>query len=93
MVAPRSNPAAPLSQPPYPSLSRRLGEQGTVVMQLYVLSDGSVANADLVKSSGYLDLDNAALSNAYNWLLEPGTINGKATAMWGRFAVTFKLSD
>jgi len=33
------------------------------------------------------------LYNAYNWRLEPGTIEGEPAAMWGRFAVTFKLSD
>jgi len=80
-------------QPMYPPVSRRLREQGTVVLQLLVLTDGSVASAEVASSSGYPFLDDAALYNAYNWRLEPGTIEGEPAAMWGRFAVTFKLSD
>ena len=93
VVLPRSNPAMPLSQPMYPPNSRRLGEQGTVVLQLFVLTDGSVASAQIAQSSGYVELDDAAMYNAYGWHVSPGSVDGRATAMWGRFAVTFKLAD
>ncbi|MDY6947924.1 MAG: M56 family metallopeptidase [Pseudomonadota bacterium] len=93
VILPRSNPAKPLSQPQYPSASRRAGEAGTVVLKLHVLEDGSVGDAAVVKSSGYPDLDYAAFYEAFRWRLEPGTVDGAPSRMWGRFAVTFKLAD
>jgi TonB family protein len=92
VVLPKSNPAWPLSPPKYPSASRRLGETGTVVLKLHVLEDGSVADAAIAQSSGYPDLDYAAFYEAFLWRLEPGTIDGAPSRMWGRFAVTFKLT-
>ena len=44
-VLPKSNRTRPLSQPVYPPLSRTTGEHGTVVLNLFVLEDGSVADA------------------------------------------------
>lgn len=93
VVAPKSNPARQLSQPIYPPASQRLGEHGTVVLNLFVLEDGSVADARIHESSGYPDLDYAALYETYRWRLDPGTVGGEPTRMWGRFAVTFKLTD
>jgi bla regulator protein blaR1 len=93
VVAPKSNPARRLSQPIYPPASQRLGEHGTVVLNLFVLEDGSVADARIHESSGYPDLDYAALYETYRWRLDPGTVGGEPTRMWGRFAVTFKLTD
>jgi TonB family protein len=92
-VLPKSNPARRLSQPVYPPASQRLGEHGTVVLKLFVLEDGSVADARIHESSGYPDLDYAALYETYRWRLDPGTVDGVPTRMWGRIAVTFKLTD
>lgn len=93
IILPRSIPARPLSQPQYPSASRHLGETGTVVLKLHVLEDGSVADAVIDESSGYPDLDYAAFYEAFRWHLDPGTVDGAPSRMWGRFAVTFKLAQ
>ncbi|MFC4312468.1 TonB family protein [Steroidobacter flavus] len=93
VVLPKSNPARPLSGPKYPPASRRLGEAGTVVLKLHVLEDGSVADAAIAQSSGYPDLDYAAFYQSFLWRLDPGTIDGTPSRMWGRFAVTFKLAN
>lgn len=92
VVLPKSNPDKPLSHPSYPAASRRLGETGTVVLKLHVLEDGSVADAAIEQSSGHPDLDYSAYYEAFRWRLDPGTIDGSPSRMWGRFAVTFKLS-
>lgn len=92
-VLPKSNPERRLSQPIYPPASQRLGEHGTVVLNLFVLEDGSVADARIHESSGYPDLDYAALYETYRWRLDPGTVDGMPARMWGRFAVTFKLTE
>lgn len=93
IVLPRSDPRKPLSIPMYPPASVRLGEHGTVVLKLHVLEDGSVADALIDRSSGHVDLDYSAMYESFRWQLEPGTVDGAPSRMWGRFAVTFKLAD
>ena len=88
---PSSDPLLPLTHPEYPTAARRLGEHGTVVLDLYVQSDGSVADVRVHKSSGFARLDDSAASEARRWRLAPSTLNGDSVAAWGRFAVTFKL--
>jgi len=91
---PRSDPRRGLTQPEYPPSSRRAGEAGTVILEVYVLENGRVGDARIKQSSGYPRLDEAALREVKrNWRLVPGTENGKPVAMWGQFAVTFKLTD
>jgi TonB family protein len=92
VVLPKSNPLRPLSQPMYPPTSRRLGEHGTVVLRLHVLEDGSIADVRIDKSSGYPDLDYAAFYESFRWRIDPGTVDGEPSRMWGQFAVTFKLT-
>lgn len=93
VVLPKSNPQRPLSQPVYPPASRRLAEHGTVILSLHVLEDGSVADVRIDESSGYPDLDYAAFYESFRWKLDPGTVEDVPSRMWGRFAVTFKLTD
>lgn len=90
---PRSNKAFPLSQPVYPQQARSAGQTGTVVLQLHVLEDGSVDDVRIKQSSSFARLDYAAANESLNWKLDPGTVEGKPQAMWGQFAVTFKLDD
>lgn len=92
VTLPRSNPARPLSHPVYPPASRQLHEAGTVVLELHVLEDGSVGDAVIHESSGYPALDYAALYESFRWQLDPGTVDGQPRRMWGKFAVTFKLT-
>lgn len=45
----------------YPSISKRLKEQGKVIISFRVLKDGLFVNMNILKSSNYQRLDNAAL--------------------------------
>jgi periplasmic protein TonB len=93
-TAPRSDTRRPLSQPEYPPSSRRAGEAGTVILEVYVLETGRVGEARVKQSSGFPRLDEAAVREVKrSWRLVPGTENGKPVPMWGQFAVTFKLTD
>lgn len=90
-VEPRLD-AAHSREPDYPSLSRRLGEQGTAVIQILVDVDGRVIDAKLLQSSGHDRLDQAALAgvrNTYRFL--PGTLDGKPAQMWYTFKFAWKL--
>ena len=93
-TAPKSNPRRPLTQPEYPPSSRRAGETGTVILEVYVLENGRAGDVRVKQSSGFPKLDEAAVREVKrSWRLEPGTENGKPVPMWGQFAVTFKLTD
>ena len=53
--------------PEYPRLSARLKEQGDVVLRLTLDEEGRVRGVELVESSGYIRLDEAAMSAAPKW--------------------------
>jgi len=94
VVPPRSNPRRPITQPAYPTMSRRLGEEGVVTLLLTVDENGRVSEAQVSESSGFERLDEAAIKEALRrWRLIPGTINGKASSMQFRFAVRFRIED
>jgi len=45
--------------PPYPVASKRAGEQGSEIMQVFIGTDGLVRNVAVVTSSGFPGLDEA----------------------------------
>lgn len=70
--------------PAYPSQSRRLGETGKVVLRVTLDERGSVARANVERSSGYPRLDEAALGAVRGWRCTPARRNGQpveATAL------------
>jgi periplasmic protein TonB len=80
------------AQPEYPPVSRRLGEQGTAVIEVLVGVDGRVLDAKLLQSSGFDRLDQAALAGARaNYRFIPGTVDGKPQPMWFTFKFNWKL--
>jgi len=79
-------------QPDYPPTSRRLGEEGSVVLQVLVGVDGNVQDGKVQKSSGFPRLDEAALKHALRaWRFTPGTEDGAPVATWHSVKVTFKI--
>lgn len=80
-------------EPPYPPASRRLGEQGSLILQVLVGSDGRVRESKLVQSSGFARLDAAALDGVKgHYRFMPGTVDGKPSEMWYTFKFTWKLN-
>lgn len=60
----------------YPSMSRRLGEQGTVTLSIIVLKDGTVGTVNIHNSSGFDRLDKSAVDAVSTWKFEPAKENG-----------------
>lgn len=80
--------------PPYPPLSIRLEEQGTVMLRLEISADGSVTNASVEKSSGSSRLDQAAIAWVIqNWRYQPATHDGVAVPTTTEAAVKFDLRN
>jgi periplasmic protein TonB len=92
VVQPSSN-AAYLNnpKPPYPALSRRLNEQGMVVVRVLINTDGKAEQTELFKTSGYSRLDESALKTVTQWRFVPGTRNGVPQAMWFNVPIHFVL--
>jgi protein TonB len=77
--------------PPYPPLSKRLGEQGKVVVRAFIEANGTATKAEIRTSSGYERLDQAALQTVLKWRYVPGKRAGAAEAMWFNVPIHFVL--
>lgn len=78
-------------KPVYPALSKRLGEQGKVVIRVFIAADGSAQQAEIQQSSGFERLDQAALQTVLGWRFVPGKRGGVAEAMWFSIPLNFIL--
>jgi len=77
--------------PTYPALSRRLGEKGDILLNVYVNVNGNAEKIDVKKSSGFSRLDNAALSTVKNWRFVSAKKGGQLVASWVQVPVNFVL--
>ena len=89
------NPAAInfLSKPDYPRYSRLHNEEGTTVLSVEILPDGKLGKVEVVQSSGFLRLDQAALKGIRKADLVPAVKEGKRIASIKRIAIKFDLED
>jgi len=78
-------------RPGYPRLSRQRGEQGKVVVQVFIGIDGTAQRAEIKVSSGFERLDQAALATARAWRYVPGKRGGVPEAMWFSVPINFVL--
>ncbi|MFP5383789.1 MAG: energy transducer TonB [Gammaproteobacteria bacterium] len=80
-------------EPVFPSLSRRLGEEGRVLLQVRVGSDGSVLGVLVSRSSGYPRLDNAATRAVAHWRFLPARVNGITIESTVTVPINFSLDS
>jgi len=78
-------------KPPYPSMSKRMGEQGKVVVRVLIGVDGTAQKAEIRTSSGFDRLDQAALDTVLRWRYVPGKRGGVPEAMWFNVPINFVL--
>lgn len=67
-------------RPAYPAMSRRLGEEGRVEVEVQVQADGLPSKVSLRRSSGYPRLDDAALEAIKRWKFIPAKRAGEPVA-------------
>jgi len=77
--------------PPYPRLSRRLGEQGVVLLRVWVSADGIPERVEMRQNSGSPRLDQSALDTVPRWRFVPGLRDGQPQAMWVQVPIRFLL--
>lgn len=78
-------------QPPYPAMSKRLGEQGQVMLRVLISAEGAASQVEVRRSSGYERLDSVAVDTVRRWRFVPGKRNGVAEAMWFNVPINFVL--
>lgn len=77
--------------PEFPAASRRLGEQGTVMVKVLVDEQGHAAEVQIHRSSGFNRLDRAASRAVAQAVFRPYSINGRAQSAWTIVPIHFKL--
>ncbi len=77
--------------PAYPALSRRMGEQGRVLLRVYVHADGSPGQVDIRESSGFDRLDRAARDTVARWRFLPARQGDRAVPAWVLVPISFSL--
>ena len=88
---PRVDPNYPHPQPPYPDTAQLNGEQGTVVLRVKVGANGRVRNIEVETSSGFGDLDNAAIEGVLRWRFIPAMQDGDTATVWTNITIVFRL--
>ena len=77
--------------PSYPPLARRAGEQGKVVLQVYVEPTGSASTVQLHQSSGADRLDQSAISAVRQWKFVPAQRGSEPIGAWVLVPIVFNL--
>ncbi len=79
------------AKPEWPKASLRNEETGTVTLSFLIGTDGRVADSKIVKSSGFRDLDKAAISGISKCKFKPGLTDGKPEQAWMQMQYVWTL--
>jgi len=78
--------------PPFPLIARKKGFEGTVRLEVEVLSTGNVGRIKVRESSGYIVLDNCALETVRKWQFIPAQLDGGLVKSTVIVPITFQLT-
>jgi len=68
------------ASPEYPPDLIEEDVEGSVKIKIFVASDGSIEDVVVISSSGYAEMDNAAVAAGYRFTFNPG--DGGARGVW-----------
>ena len=77
--------------PPYPSLARRAGEQGRVVLRVLVNPRGNADEVEIRTSSGHRRLDESARETVRRWRFVPAKRGDDPVPAWVLIPISFRL--
>ena len=78
-------------RPDYPKGARQRGEQGDVILEIRVNSEGTVDDVKVATSSGFIELDEAAVKAAKAAKFSPARSGREPVASTARLQLQFKL--
>lgn len=80
-------------KPRYPPASRRLGEQGRVLLRVHVSAAGLADKVEIKRGSGFARLDQAASDAVSRWRFIPARRGEQSTAAWVQVPIIFELES
>ena len=81
-------------KPEYPYISRIIGEEGTVVIEVVIGKNNNIISVNVVKSSGYKRLDKAVVNQVKNGKVKSAKKNGENIVSKRKLGpFKFKLND
>lgn len=93
-VAPSENISYRNRRPPrYPPQAIRERHTGRVVLKVLIAVDGSPKEITVEKSSGYRELDRAAIAAVKTWTFNPGIHNGVPYEGYALVPFDFNLNE
>lgn len=95
VVEPPKFGAAYLHNPPpaYPALSRRVGEEGRVMLRVLVSKNGDAQQVEIESGSGSSRLDKAALEAVKKWRFIPAKRNNQPVSAYVIVPIQFTLNS
>ena len=81
-----------LVPPVYPREAEKKGIEGTVALRVLVTEKGTVDQVEIEQSSGYSDMDDAAVKAAKKTRFRPAVKDGERVAMWINYPIQFALT-
>lgn len=82
---------APCEKPVYPRASLVNEEKGTVLLAFLISADGKVVESKIEKSTGFKNLDKAAMAALSQCKFIPASKGGKTEQGWAKVEYTWKL--
>jgi protein TonB len=85
--------ACPHRSPPvYPAWSKRMREQGEVLLQVHLDASGKVVRTEINRTSGSPRLDEAAIQAVQRWRCQPATVDGRPVAAIALQSINFVIN-
>jgi len=80
-------------KPVYPPASRRLGEEGKVLLRVHVNTEGLPLAVEIKTSCGFPRLDESARAAVERWRFVPARRGGEAIDSWVAVPIVFSLQS
>jgi protein TonB len=79
--------------PAYPPMSRRMHEEGKVILRVLVSPKGGADEVQVRSSSGFARLDDAARDTVRRWKFVPAKRGAEAVSGWVLIPISFRLES
>ena len=80
-------------RPEYPRISRRMGEQGKVLLHVFVNAAGQAERIEIRTSSGHARLDESAREAVRRWKFVPARQGDQPVSAWVLVPISFVLES
>lgn len=79
--------------PPYPHEAREHGWQGTTLLRVEVLADGTAGKVEIAVSSGHAVLDEVSVQTVRDWMFRPARSGDAPIPSIVEIPITFRMAE